>query len=165
MKTLISIEEIKSTTLNENVDDKFILDTIITVQTLKLQQLIGSTLLNTLLNGIDETGAFTLNDDYYNLVVNYIQPYLKKQVQASLIIPLNYKLRNAGLVTNTDNNFSTVSYKDAKAVEQYMTDEASAFANLLTKYLYENIDKFPEYKTCGLVNSNKSTDTIIYFGK
>lgn len=160
MKTLISIEEIKSTTLNENVEDKFILDAINTVQQLQLQQLIGTELLNKLLDGIDETGAFTLNDDYYNLVMQYIQPYLKKQVQASLIVPLNYKLRNAGLVTNTDNNFNVVGYKEAKAVEQYLADEASAFANLLTKYLCTNSSKFPEYK----VKHNNNTNTIIYLG-
>lgn len=159
MKTLISIEEIKSTTLNENVEDKFILDAISTVQSLQLQQLIGSELLTKLLDGIDETGAFTLNDDYYNLIINYIQPYLKKQVQASLIIPLNYKLRNAGLVTNTDNNFSIVGYKEAKSVEQYLSDEASAFADLLTKYLSANSAKFPEYKCKNTINN-----TIIYFG-
>lgn len=168
MKTLISIDEIKSTILNENVDDKYILDAIFSVQSLQLQELIGSKLLNTLLNGLElnEEGesVFTLDDKYYNLIIDYIQPYLKKQVTANLIIPLNYKLRNAGLVTNTDSNFNSVGYKEAQSVQQYLQDEASAFANLLTKYLKQNNNLFPEYKECGLVNSNPSTDTIIYFG-
>lgn len=165
MKTLISIDDIKSTILNENVDDKFILDAIVTTQSLQLQELIGSELLTTLLNGLelDENGetVFTLNDDYFNLVINYIQPYLKKQVVANLIIPLNYKIRNAGLVNNADSNFQTVGYKEAQSVQQYIQDEASAFANLLSKYLCEFGHLFPEYRKCGLVKANKSTDTII----
>ena len=72
MKTLISIDEIKSTILNENVDDKYILDAIFSVQSLQLQELIGSKLLNTLLNGLElnEEGEsiFTLDDNYYNLI-------------------------------------------------------------------------------------------------
>lgn len=150
MKTLISIDAIKSSTIvNKNVDDSYILDAIETAQTIKLQQLIGTSLLNKLLDSINDEGDWEGSDDDFRLVTEYIQPYLKRQVISDIIIPLNYKVRNEGLVQVSGENVQVPSQKDAIYIKEHYESEASFYAIRLDKYLEKNKSKFPEYKKAG----------------
>ena len=159
MKTLINIADLKGTSIiNENVDEKYLIEAIESAQSLYLEEIIGCKLLHKLLDGVTEDG-FTLDDSYYNLVVNYIQPYLKRRIAASLVLPLNYKFRNAGVVINNAENYTVPTLKEAMSVQQHLEDEANAFADKLIKYLNNNSNLFPEY-CCRRPNTN----TIIYLG-
>lgn len=159
MKTLINIADLKGTSIiNDNVDEKYLIEAIETAQSLYLEEIIGSKLLNKLLDGITEEGV-TLEADYYNLVIDYIQPFLKRRIAASLVLPLNYKVRNAGVVVNSAENYTVPTFKEAMSVQQHFEDEANAYALKLVKYLNCNSNKFPEY-CCKKPNIN----TIIYLG-
>lgn len=158
MKYLISINDLKGSSLvNDNVDEAFITEAIENVQTLHLAPILGEELYQKLLDGITSSG-FTLNDDYYNLITDYIHPYMKAKIEAEIIIPVSYKIRNIGLVTNSDDHASVPGLKDMRAVEQKYEDTASAYSIRLTKYLYNNRTKFPEFKFC---KADPTWDTII----
>lgn len=166
MKLLISIEEIKTSTIvNNNVDEKYLLSSIETAQVIKLQQLIGSKLYNHLIDCIDDNGQWTGNNDEYELVKSYIQPYLKRQVVSDLIVPLSWKLRNEGVIQNTSENTYNPMRSDLMYVKEHYENEASYFATRLSNYLCENTTKFPLYLECGNPSKNKNAkNTIIYLG-
>lgn len=165
MKFLISVADLKGTSIiNQNVDEMFLNDAMETAQELYLAPLIGWKLYNRLLDGIieNESGEteIDLPDDYYNLVIDYIQPYLKRQIASNVCPVIDYKLKNAGVVQNTDEHVYHPSYKEMRSLQQHLEDEANAFADRLTKYLGWNNDKFPEYNQCCMKNTGY--DTIIY---
>lgn len=158
MKYLISISDLKGSSLiNDNVDESFINEAIENVQTLHLAPILGEELYQKLLSGVTSLG-FTLSDDYYNLITEYIHPFMKARIEAEILIPVSYKIRNMGLVQNTDEHSSVPGLKDLRAVEQKYIDIASAYSVRLTKYLYNNRTLFPEYK-CHL--ADPTFDTII----
>lgn len=166
MKTLISIDEIKSSTIiNKNVDDAYILDAIETAQTIKLQQLIGTPLLDTLLSSIDDNGNWDGSEDNFKLVTEYIQPYLKRQIVSDIIIPLNYKIRNEGAIQISGENTNVPSQKDAIFIKEHYENEASFYAIRLNKYLSSNCSKYPDYisSTNGGINANpKAKNTVLF---
>lgn len=168
MKTLISIEEIKGTTIiNNNVDEGYLRDAIETAQTINLQQLIGERLYKTLLDSVGSDGDWIGSNEYYNLVVDYIQPYLKRQVLSNIIVPLNYKVRNEGILQVQGENVYLPSRNDAIYVKEHYENEASFYANRLSDYLCAHQNDFPEYKSHldGELRSNRNAiNSVLYLG-
>lgn len=168
MRSLISIDELKSSTvINKNVDDKYLLTAIETAQTIKLQQLIGSKLLYRLIDCVGDNGTWLGTADEYTLVTEYIQPYLKREVVSDIIVPLNYKVRNEGILQANQENMYLPTRADAMFVKEHYENEASFFATRLTNYIKLNIDKFPLYSECdNEIKANpQAKNTVIYLGK
>ena len=102
---LISEQTLKSNgVINNNVDGMYILPAIEYAQDAGLQPIIGTKLYNKLMDLVAD-GSIGQSTDYKVLLDEYVTPYLLNKVTADIQIPLNYKLRNQGVVQNqTENN-------------------------------------------------------------
>lgn len=147
---LISEETIKRYTLvNDNVDGMYIQPAIEIAQNVDLNAAIGDVLLNKLKELVLTNDIF-LEDytDYRTLLDDYVTPYLCWLVMSSVQIAINYKLSNSGVIENYDENKNRLDYKNSQALQNQYEKYANAYGNKLKKYLYKNINKYPEYTMC-----------------
>lgn len=164
MTYFISIEELKNSAFNANLDDEYLQPAIEEAQSVYLREILGDKLYNTLTNKIDNN---TLSGIYKTLVDNYIKPFLRYEVQSVVCIPLNYKQRNAGIINQYDQGFSTTTVKDTMYIAEHYQSKAEFYSNRLTTFLQQNASSIPEYAySCDNV-TNPSTSqnvTTIYLG-
>ena len=142
MTYFITIEELKQTTFNANLDNEYIAPALEEAQSIYLREIIGDLLYNSITNKIDSEA---LSGKYLTLVNQYIKPYLTYKVQSVIVIPLNNKTRNAGIINQYDQGFNTSTMKDTAYLADYYNSRAEFYANRLTTYLQKNTADFPEY--------------------
>lgn len=156
--------------INDNVDTVYIFPAVKKAQDISLTQLIGSALVDRLCQLVMD-GFTEETMDYKNLLDIYIIPYLEWVVKSEIILPTHYKIRNAGVVSNTD--FEHFSSADKEMILQLIDDAkntASWYANRLTDFLCHNSIKYPEYSQCGCcggvgANPKSGLDSIIWLPK
>ena len=164
MTYFITVQELKQTTFNSNLDDEYIIPALEEAQSIFLREIIGDLLYTSITNKIDDE---TLSGKYLTLVDQYIKPYLTYKVQSVIVIPLNNKTRNAGIINQYDQGFNTSTMKDTAYLADHYNSRAEFYANRLTTYLQKNTADFPEY---GYSDDNitQPTDTqnvtTIYLG-
>ena len=139
---IITPTELKNTVLNANVDDEYIEPAINEAEDVYLRELLGDKLLDTITYMIDQE---TLANQYLVLVDTYIKPYLTYMVQSLICVPLQYKIRNAGIVSQYDQGFTTSNVKDTMYLKEYYDSKAQFYGNRITVYLQKNSNDFPEY--------------------
>lgn len=143
---LISENTLKANSLiADNVDGMYLKSAIEDAQIQHLQPIIGTQLYKRICNDIKDG---KLNDDYKLLLDEYITPFLIQQTLSSIVIPLQYKLRNAGAVQNADEHMNAAGMKDAQYLMQYYANQASFYSNRLFEYLIENRNIYKEFATC-----------------
>lgn len=142
MTYFITVEELKQTTFNANLDNEYIVPALEEAQSIYLREILGDLLYNSIENRIDSD---TLNGKYLTLVNQYIKPYLTYKVQSVIVIPLNNKTRNAGVINQYDQGFNTTTMKDTAYLAEHYDSRAEFYANRLTTYLRKNAADFPEY--------------------
>lgn len=139
---IITPEELKNTVLNANVDDEYINPAINEAEDIYLREILGDKLYNTVLSAINEE---TVAEPYLTLVNTYIKPYLTYMVQSLICVPIQYKIRNAGIVSQYDQGFTTSNVKDTAYLKEYYDSKAQFYGNRLTVYLQKNASNFPDY--------------------
>lgn len=165
MTYFISIEELKNSAFNANLDDEYLQPAIEEAQSVYLREILGDRLYNTLANKIDNN---TLSGIYKTLVDNYIKPFLRYEVQSVVCIPLNYKQRNAGIINQYDQGFSTTTVKDTMYIAEHYQSKAEFYANRLTTFLQKNASSIPEYVySCDNVTNPSTSQNVtgIYLGR
>ena len=90
----------------------------------------------------------TENAHYKVLLDRYIIPYLAWKAQVLLTIPQSYKLRNMGVVQNSDQNVNRATSKEIYLLRSRLESGACRKATKLSKYLCQNKDLFPELDEC-----------------
>lgn len=156
---LMSANEIKNfTNINYNVSDEYISSTIDDVQEVYLQEIIGTALLLRIKELVLNTAIFNKGDiesneetlynplyeNYNTFYQNFIKNYIKEKVEVELLINLNYKLRNAGVVKQND---KSVGYDDLERIIRNKETSVNHWATMLSKYLKDA--DFVEIKNCG----------------
>lgn len=142
MANFITPEELKNSVLNANIDTEYIQPVIDEAQSIYLREILGDRLYNTVNNRIESE---TLDGKYLTLVEQYIKPYLTYMVQSLIVIPINFKTRNAGVINQFEQGFNTASMKDTSYVKEYYDSKAQFYGNRLTEYLQKNAADIPEY--------------------
>lgn len=165
---LISEKTLKSNgVINNNVDGMYILPAIDYAQDAGLQPIIGTKLYNKLMDLVSD-GSIQQETDYKVLLDEYVTPYLLNKVTADIQIPLNYKLRNQGVVQNQADNTIVPTMKDLQYVIQNYEYKAVFYGNRLSDYLMANKSKFPEYckvdSSADMHSNPNSYKTNIYLG-
>lgn len=165
---LISEQTLKSNgVINNNVDGMYILPAIEYAQDAGLQPIIGTKLYNKLMDLVAD-GSIQQETDYKVLLDEYVTPYLLNKVTADIQIPLNYKLRNQGVVQNQADNTIVPTMKDLQYVIQNYEYKAIFYGNRLSDYLMANKSKFPEYSkvdsSADMHSNPNSYKTNIYLG-
>ena len=128
---LISVKELKSngTLFSNNVDDGYLNSTIITCQEVYLEQVTGTALYHKLQELVynqitgEPDGIYAPgNEAYKELLEEMVKPYLKARATVDVMYPIAYKIRNAGVMRNSDTNLQPADMNDIKYLEkQYNT--------------------------------------------
>lgn len=165
---LISPETVKATTnVNLNVTDDILSYAIRVSQDMHLSQIIGESLLNTLKQKAKlylQMGA-EIEEPYYTLLYSYVIPFLASQSVVEVCIPISFKIRNIGVVKNSNTNAETQGIDDILRLKAYYEGISCDRANRITDYLSENVSLFPELQDNGFKITNKHYSAVgLYLG-
>lgn len=139
---IITPDELKNSVLNANIDSEYIEPAINEAEDVYLREILGDNLYETILDKIDTE---TLADKYLELVDHYIKPYLTYKVQSLMVVPVNFKLRNAGVIQQYGQDFQTTGVEDTAYMMNYYNGKAEFYANRIERYLEKNFGELPEY--------------------
>lgn len=127
----ISFDKIKEKSLfGLNTDEKIIKSALLEVQELELQPLIGDfykTLSTTIADG-------SISDANKTVLVDVIQPYLIYGTLVYSVVPLHYKLNNAGLNKSSDNNLNIADSKELSAFQGYYKEKFESYKRRLIEH-------------------------------
>ena len=149
---LISPNTIKNyNVVNLNVDDSVLGNCIRTAQNIYLRDVIGTDLLTHLqelvYNKIIGSGS-SIDDNenvmYKVLLDEYVKPTLSYRTAVECCTVLSLKLRNMGLVKNSDTNVNATTQDDIIAMKQYYDAFFNDSLNRMMEYLCENKGAFVE---------------------
>ena len=139
----LTTEEVKQNgMINTNVDIEYVDFALQEAQSVYLREILGDLLYNSLINKVNSD---TLNGKYQTLVNDYIKIYLSYKMLSLIVIGVNFKIRNAGVISQYDQGFTTSGMKDTMYVQEQYDSKAEFYANRLTTYLQKNAADFPEY--------------------
>lgn len=150
--------------INDNTDWELLQPSIIMIQDLKLQQVLGTTLFEDLQNKII---AGTLNSNETTLITKYIQKMLHWYVLMEATTILKYRYTNKGVMVKSSENSQPISETEMKVVKDEWRTIAEQYAELLTKYLVKNSGLFPNYNiydSSGMLRSKTNLSTGIFLG-
>ena len=149
---LIAPSELKSESLiNNNVDDKPLSIMVQTVQEIYLSKITGTALMRKLQElvynkvqgltpSIDDTGF----EIYSELLEDYVKDYIKYRVMKNFLVENSFKMRNIGLVRNSDTNTLPVDVDTLKYLEHHYDTYVAEYEERLSNYLCANRQSFEE---------------------
>lgn len=150
---LISAKELKNnaTLISNNIDDNYLSSTIVTCQEVYLEQITGTALYHRLqelvynqITGNPDAIYDEANEQYRFLLEEFIKPFLKARATVDILYPITYKVRNMGVMKNSDTNLQPADMNDIKYLEKQYNTYTSEYEQRLSKYLCENRNRFPE---------------------
>jgi hypothetical protein len=117
----ISEQTIKENSVIESaVDSKIISNTVLEVQSLELQPVLGKTLYTAIANEIvsaSTISSYTITPVNQELLDDYIKPFLIYGTLSYGFIPLHYKVTNKGVNRKNDERATTLEIKELEAVK------------------------------------------------
>lgn len=172
---LISPDDVKSTgNINYNVDDEVIGAAIRTAQNIYLTDVLSSELVEKLqqliFNSIEEVEdniEDAQNAYYKTLLDDYIKDALSYKATAEICVRISLKIRNMGVVQNSDTNVNAVGLDDIKYLRDTFNGYWESSVNKMYKYLKKNKKAFPEFIGCGCDKINikaKFGNTGLFLG-
>lgn len=172
---LISPDDVKSTgNINYNVDDEVIGAAIRTAQNIYLTDVLSSELVEKLqqliFNSIEEVEdniEDAQNAYYKTLLDDYIKEALSYKATAEICVRISLKIRNMGVVQNSDTNVNAVGLDDIKYLRDTFNGYWESSVNKMYKYLKKNKKAFPEFIGCGCDKINikaKFGNTGLFLG-
>lgn len=139
----ITAERIKKFGIIEgNVSDELIEPTIIMVQDIWLQQIIGTDMYNDICS---EINANTVTAKYITLLDDWIENFMHSAVVSEGIITFNFRIGNKAVVTDNSANQSPVSIVDLELISQKHKNNAEFYGKRLSGFLRQNQTNYPLY--------------------
>lgn len=135
----------ENSNLSDNTWGKFILPAIREAQTIHLQQIIGESLYNALLQKVVDG---TVAEQYEELIKGYVQWYLLYEVMSDIIDVLDVKLANLGTVRSRDEYVDNISDEERTRLKQNYAYKADFYCRRMQQYLLNNKQAFPELDEC-----------------
>lgn len=143
----ISSDTIKEFSIIEsNVDVKLIDSTIILVQDIQLQQLLGSQLYNEIAGQINSDPQ-VISSANQTLLTDYIKPFMLNAVIAEGVVTFNYKISNKAVVTMNSESQQPVNTSEIELVQSKYQGYADFYAKRLTAFLVQETTTYPLYQT------------------
>ena len=137
--------------ITNEVSDETIGNSIREAQEVHLNEIIGSVLLRRLkelvynkMNGSVDAIDSEENAEYKTLLDDYVEPYMVAKTQAMICIPITVKIRNMGVVYNSDQNVNNNGLENAYAAQRRFNVLADQCATRLSMYLCSHKTDFPE---------------------
>ena len=146
---LISTETIKDMYPVKNLDDAYIVPSIVLAQDEGLQMVLGSNLVERL-KGLVESGDIELPEfsHYKELLDKHVTPYLTWMTLAKTVFIVHFKLRNSGAVTNMGDHIQTSTRADADQLQNLYEKNAAFYGDSMQKWILANKELFPELDCC-----------------
>jgi len=141
--------------INDNVDFELLKPTIIKVQDIDLQQIIGTELYNDLKTKITADETLTAYPNEKNLMNNYITKVLLWYIKMELLFDLKFRLLNKGVMVKSSDNSQPADTTDLQLLKNSYRDTAESYAELLTRYLRNNEALFPKYTLVSVEGYNR----------
>ena len=148
--------------LIDNLDETRIPLAIKYSQDTYIQTLLGTKLYSAILEEkYDELNADeTLSERISILLDNYILNAIGYFVEAELLIPMQLKLTNKGVVNTSDENVSNIDISEIKYTIDYYKNRGESYLDLMKRYIIQNIGDYPEYNN---VDSNDIQSSELSF--
>lgn len=138
----ISPEKIKAEgDLDYNVNDKVIGASIRACQTIYIREALGDvydellSLVEAKVNGEEPNIDSEDKADYKELLNEYVVPALKYKVLSELCVRISLKIRNMGVVQNSDTNVNAVSLSDIKYLKDSFDTYYADALNRMLRYM------------------------------
>ncbi len=158
MSYLVDIKAIKKIAFTGgNVEDSMISSTLLRVQDVMLQPILGTSFFKRLQQGvIDED----LTQDEEDLLNNYIFNVLVSAVDLRILKPLSFKIKAKGAGTLRDEHMTPLTSVERSEFEDELRGDLEVYKNSLIGFLKDNVDLFPTYKDYVCSHENiRPTDT------
>lgn len=137
---IITPDEVRTlSNISDNVNSKVLAAAIRTVQDDELMLIVGEPLLDKL-KDVKENGG----PEIYTEVIEKAKMFIINKVIAELIVMINYKIDNAGLIQTSDDNIECLGIDDTMTLKGYYDSRADHYAHLLQNFLIENLSSLPE---------------------
>lgn len=130
--------------ISDNVNSKVLATAIRETQDDELQEILGQPLLEKLQDLIENNTIEDPENKVYKDVLDKAQMFITYKVIAEIIVMLNCKVDNAGLIQTRDENMEFMSLDDTFTLKQHYDTKASHYAYLLQNFLMENLNYIPE---------------------
>ena len=149
---IITPDEVRTlSNISDNVNSKVLAAAIRTVQDDELMLIVGEPLLDKL-KDVKENGGSEITPDQkapagrsiYTEVIEKARMFIINKVIAELIVMINYKIDNAGLIQTADDNIECLGIDDTLTLKGYYDSRADHYAHLLQNFLIENLSRIPE---------------------
>lgn len=134
--------------ISDNVNSKVLATAIREVQEDELQEILGQLLFEKLQDLVEDGSIEYSENSNYKNVLDKAQMFITYRVIAEIIIMLNMKIDNAGLIQTRDENMEFMSMDDSFAMKNHYDTKASHYAYLLQNYLMEHLSEIPELTEC-----------------
>lgn len=130
--------------ISDNVNSKVLATAIRETQDDELQEILGQPLLEKLQDLVEDNTIENPENKIYKDVLDKAQMFIVYKVIAEIIVMLNCKVDNAGLIQTRDENMEFMSLDDTFTLKQHYDTKASHYAYLLQNFLMENLNYIPE---------------------
>lgn len=158
--------------LNLNVDEGVIGTCIRTAQNVYLSDVIGMELIERLqelvynkVKGLADTIDDSENIAYKTLLEEYLTPALVSKTIVETAIRISLKIRNMGVVQNSDTNVNAANIDDIKYLQNYEETMYNHYLNRMAEFLCENKEAIPESKyDCGCKPKKKYANVNLWLG-
>ena len=149
---IITPDEVRTlSNISDNVNSKVLAAAIRTVQDDELMLIVGEPLLEKL-KDVKENGGPEITPDQkapagrsiYTEVIEKAKMFIINKVIAELVVMINYKIDNAGLIQTSDDNIECLGIDDTLTLKGYYDSRADHYAHLLQNFLIENLSRIPE---------------------
>lgn len=150
---LISPATIKADAyVDENVDDKYLVDTILLCQEFYTKESLGTALYDEVCSQVVAGTLTALNT---TLRDTYIRPALKWRVLSEGMDMLNIKITNKAVMKKRSENSDPVTLEEILSLKNKFRDYAERYDEKIRLYLVENSSSYPLF-----LNPGSGADTI-----
>lgn len=156
------------TSIDNNVQSKFLLSAIRESQEIHLQEIIGTPMLQKLKRLIFDR---TIGDDsnvVYKALLDECQLFLAYESIVKLCLTTSVKISNGGLQQNSDENVTVLGVEDTFTIQEHYQQKADFFAKRLQAYILDNKDDLPEISesTCNGIRAtlHSAASTNLFLG-
>lgn len=134
--------------ISDNVNSKVLATAIREVQEDELQEIMGQLLIEKLQDMVEDGTIEDRVNFHYKNALDKAQMFITYKVIAEVLVMLNMKIDNAGLIQTRDENMDYMDLDDTFTMKNYYDTKASHYAYLLQNYLMEHLSEIPELTEC-----------------
>ena len=130
--------------ISDNLNSKVLMTAIREVQDDELQEILGQLLLEKIQDLIEDKTIEDEENKVYKDALDKAQLFITYKVIANVIVMVNAKIDNAGLIQTRDENMDYMNLEDTFQLKNYYDAKAAHYAYLLQNFLMEHLSELPE---------------------